>query len=238
MKINLNLGLHQSAHECYALYWATPVALGALVALVYSTSFALRDFREYRRVHRSVTECEAQERALQERERAALRRLQQPQFQGVLRQANYLNSLIERRQLSLTGLTATLTRLLPADVRLTTLSLAEGSEGLSVRMTIESGNQQKVIAFVQNLEESHDFSEPVISSEDPGPQGGGSASGGAARLICTARYVGWHSPGGGSTARSQEPVARRQKKGMTERKSEAETQKQNEKNHERQEERR
>jgi Tfp pilus assembly protein PilN len=194
MRIELNLAVHQSAHERYALYWAAPVALGALIGLAYLAASALRTIREYNRVRRSVVECQAQQDLLRAREMAALRRLQQPQFQRVLRQASYVNSLIDQRQLSFTGLTAKLTRLLPADVRLTTLSLSQGSEGPSVRMTIESSNQEKVIAFVENLEKSPDFSDPVISSEDPGLETGQGASGGVARVICTARYAGWQTP--------------------------------------------
>jgi hypothetical protein len=194
MRLELNLALHQSAHERYALYWATPVALGALVALVYLTASARRTIREYNRVRGSVAECQAQEGLLRAREMAALRKLQHPQFQGVLRQASYVNSLIDQRQLSFTALTAKLTGLLPADVRLTTLSLSEGSDGPWVRMTIESGTQEKVIAFVQSLEESPDFTEPAISSEDPGQESVEGTSGGVARVIWTARYVGWRNP--------------------------------------------
>ncbi len=220
MRINLNLAVHQSAHERYALYWAAPVMLWALAAFMYLAGSALRNMREYHQVHRSVAECQAQQNLLRGRETAALRRLQQPQFQRILRQANYVNSLIDQRQLSLTGLTGKLTRLLLADVRLTTLSLSQGSEGPIVRMTIESSDQQKVIAFVQNLEESPDFSDPVISSEDPGQEGGGGASVGVARVICTARYGGWQSPATAdrqrersqkSEVRSQKPEVRSKK---------------------------
>jgi Tfp pilus assembly protein PilN len=194
MRLNLNLAVHQSAHERYALYWAPPVALGAVIALVYLTTFARRTIRQYNQVRRSVAECHAQEDLLRAREMAALHRLQQPQFQRVLRQASYVNSLIDQRQLSLTALTAKLVRLLPADVRITTLSLSAGSDGPSVRMTIESSTQEKVIEFVQSLEESSDFTDAAISSEDPGQESSEGASGGVARVIWTARYAGWRNP--------------------------------------------
>lgn len=194
MRIDLNLALYQSAHERYALYWAAPVTLGALVALACLTHSAMHNFREYGRVHRSVAECEAQQSLLHEREQKAVQRLRQPQFQDILRRARYVNSLIDRRQLSLTSLAAKLTRLLPADVRVTALTLSGTDEGPVVRMTIESSSQEKIIAFVQNVEESPDFSDPVISSEDPGQQGKGGTPGGVARMICTASYTGWQSP--------------------------------------------
>jgi len=194
MKLNLNLAVHQSAHERYALYWATPVALGALMALAYLTTSVRRTIREYNRVRGSVAECQAQEDLLRASEMAALRRLQQPQFQRVLRQASYVNSLIDHRKLSFTGLIAKLSRLLPVDVRLTTLSLSVGSDGPTVRMTIESSTQEKVIEFVQSLEESSDFIDPAISSEDPGQESAEGASGGVARVIWTARYAGWRNP--------------------------------------------
>jgi hypothetical protein len=194
MRIKVNLAEHQSAYERYGLYWAVPLGLGALVALVYLSVSAQHTIRDYNRVRRSVAEGQAQQILLRAREMAALRRLQQPQFQRVLRQASYVNSLIDQRQLSFTALTAKLTRLLPTDVRLTTLSLSAGSDGLLVRMTIESSTQEKVIAFVQSLEESSDFSDPAISSEDPGQESGDRASGGVARVIWTARYSGWRNP--------------------------------------------
>jgi hypothetical protein len=194
MRISLNLAVHQSAHQRYALYWATPVALGALVALAVLAASAHRTLREYSQVRRSVAECQSQQTLLRAREMAALRRLQQPQFQRVLRQASYVNSLIDQRQLSFTALTAKLIRLLPKDVRLTNLSLSEGGDELVVRMTIESSTQEKVIAFVQSLEESPDFADSAISSEDPGEEGGQGAPGGVARVIWTARYAGWRNP--------------------------------------------
>jgi hypothetical protein len=203
VRIKLNLAVHQPLHERYALGWAVPVACGALVTLVYLGGFSLRTIRAYQRVHGSVEECQAQIRLLHDREQAAVRRLQQPQFQSVLREARYLNSLIDRRQVSLTELIAKVTRLLPAGVRLTTLSLSEGSQGWVVRMTIEGSRQENVIAFVQKLEESPDFSDPVIHSEDPGSQGGGAAQEGFARVICTALYSGWQETSQKSELRSQ-----------------------------------
>jgi hypothetical protein len=169
--------------------------LGVLVALVCLTRSAIYNFREYGRVQRSLADYQAQQSRLRDREQAALHRLQQPQFQETLRKAKYVNTLIHRRRLSLTGLAAKLTRLLPADVRVTALSLLEGGEDPVVRMTIESSGQQKIIAFVQNVEGSPDFSDAVISSEEPGQQGNGGTPGGAARMICTANYRGWQSPG-------------------------------------------
>jgi hypothetical protein len=231
MKINLNLAVYQPTHERYALGWTVPVACGALVTLVYLGGSALRTIRAYQKVHRSVAECQAQMGLLRDRQQAAVRRLQQPQFQGVLREAGYVNSLIDRRQLSVTELIAKLNRLMPADVRLTTLSLSEGSEGPLVRMTIEGSHQEKVIAFVQNLEESSDFSDPAITSEDPGSQGGGAPGpqGGApseasARVICTALYSGWQD-GNKSEVRNQKPEARSQKQEAGSKKPEARSKK-------------
>jgi hypothetical protein len=210
MRINLNLAVHRAAHERYALGWALPVACGTLVALVYLGGAALRTIRAYNRVHRSVAECQAQISLQHDREKAVLRRLQQPQFQGVLREARYVNSLIDRRrQLSATELIAKLTQLLPADVRLATLSLSDGSHGAVVRMTIEGVRHEQVIAFVQSLEESPDFRDPAISSEDPGQQGGGAAPGGLARVICTALYSGWQGP---ETEGSQKAAVKSEKR--------------------------
>lgn len=193
MRININLSLHQSVHERYALYWGVPLALGSLVALACLATAALRSFRLYHQVSQSVAECQAQQNLLRAREMAAIRRLQQPQFQGVLRQANYVNSLIVQRRLSLTVLTGKITRLLPPDVRLISLMLSQGTDGPLVRMTVEGSRQEQVIAFVQSIEESPDFADPVISSEDPGQEGGGAPSTGVARMVCAALYKGWES---------------------------------------------
>lgn len=216
MKIDLNLGVHQSAHERYALYWAIPAALASLVALAYLTSVALRNIRLYHEVSQSVAECQAQQNLLRAREMASIRRLQQPEFQGVLRQASYVNSLIDQRRLSLTGLTAKITELLPPDVHLTSLALTLGSEGPLVRMTVESSSQEQVIAFVENLEESPDFADPVISSEDPGREGVAPPTAGEARMVCAALYKGWQGPvtaegNQKSEVRSQKRAARSKK---------------------------
>jgi len=187
MKLTLNLSTTPSPHERYALAWAIPTAVIALAGLVLLSLLAVRNFREYRSVHRSVLESEQTEARLRTQEMALRRDLEQPQLQEVYRQAQFVNALIDQKQFSLTELTEKVSKLLPGDVRLTSLAFSRAEKDPVVRFTVAGNDEEAVETFLSRLEDSADFADVAILNQGFGQEGAG---GGPVIITCVARYAG------------------------------------------------
>jgi len=187
MKIALNLSTAPTPRERFALAWAAPLAIAGLAALVLLSVSAARSFREYRKVHRSLLELQVTASGLRDRESALRRELERPEFREVLRGVEFVDALIEQKQFSLTELTAQVTRLLPPQVRLTGLALAEWAGDPVVRFTIEGNNEEAAEAFLGNLEDSPYFKDVAILNQGFAQEG---SAAGPVTVACTAHYLG------------------------------------------------
>lgn len=187
MRISLNLSTSSGPRERYALAWAVPIALVALVCLLLLARSVLGNFSEYRRVHRDVVMLQEEEGRIRYRETTLRAELGRPQFSELFRATQFVNTLIDKKQFSLTELTAEVAELLPAQVRLAGFALAQpGSEPI-VRFTVVGNNEEAVETFLSNLEDSPDFKDVAIVNEGF-EEGSGAA--GPVTIACTARYVG------------------------------------------------
>jgi hypothetical protein len=191
MKLILNLSTTPSRHERYALAWAVPTAVIALAGLAFLSLLAVRNFREYRRVHRWVVETEQTEGQLRSQEMALRRELERPQLRQIYRQVQFVNSLIDQKRFSLTELTEKVSKLLPGEVRLTGLALSRGEKESVVRFTVAGNSEEAVETFLSNLEDSADFADVAILSQGFSQEGAGQ---GPVTIACAARYVGGRAP--------------------------------------------
>lgn len=186
MKISLNLATLPSRRERYGMAWAVPVALIAAVGLAVLSYLAVVNVLEYRSVHKDIRRLEYQDKELSRQESALREALNQPSFREVSRQAQFVNSLIEARKLSAADLTMKVSKLMPAEVRLSAFSLTAKGEP-TVRFSVVARDEQAVETFVTALEDSPDFRDVSIVNqgfETSGPEEG------PVTVICTARYVG------------------------------------------------
>ena len=186
MKITLNLAISPSARERYALYWAIPATLLGVAGLVLLLLSTIPSIREYRAVKKSVTESQARESALRAQEMALRRQLEEPESRRRLDDVRFVNALIERKRITLTGLLADTTDLIPDEVRLTGLALTSEGQELSVRFVIASKNTEAVERFLNNLEDSPHFKDVAIINE--GFEQAGTTSG-LENIACAAHYV-------------------------------------------------
>jgi hypothetical protein len=187
MKIALNLSVSASPRERYALAWAGPVALVALAGLVYLLSSGVSSYRDYRNFHRSLAELQELEGRLRYREAQLRQELNRPQSKEVYRQAQFINSLIDKKHFSLTDLAVKVSKFLPAQVRLMGLSLSHQPEGPLVRFTVAGNSQEAVEDFLGSLEDSPDFKDVAILNqglEQPDNPAG------TVNVTCSARYLG------------------------------------------------
>ncbi len=187
MKVILNLSTAPTPRERYALAWAVPVGLLGCAGLIFLCVSATRNIRDYREIHRDRLRLQNDEAALSQTENDLRKDLGQAPFRDIFRKTQFLNTLIGQKRFSLTELAVKVTKLLPADVRLTGLAFSQPGENSAVRIGVEGKSEEAVESFLTNLEDSPDFKDVAITNQ--GFEAGGSA-GGLVIITCTALYLG------------------------------------------------
>jgi Tfp pilus assembly protein PilN len=186
MRINLNLAVAESVRDRYSLAWALPATLAGLLGLVLLAVSGVREFREYRAVRRQVAEVQQREGQLRAQGADIRRELEKPEFRELLRQARFINTLIDQKQLSPAALAARLADLLPDDARLTGLAVSWQGEDLVVRMGVSGKDEEAIEAFLGDLEDAPDFKDVTIINQGFEEVG---AQPGQVSIACTARYL-------------------------------------------------
>lgn len=209
MRITLNLSPMASLRDRYALAWAVPATLIGLAALVLLGRASLHEYRDYRGIQHQVAEVQMRTGELSNQEAAIRRKLEDPAYRELLRQARFVNKLIDQRELSLTELSARLAGLLPEDAHLTGLALIppkKPGDDNAVRMGITAKGEDAFETFLNDLEDAPDFKDVSIINQGFQED---SSQGQQVNIVCTARYL----PGAEEELekRSQEPEVGSQK---------------------------
>jgi type IV pilus assembly protein PilN len=110
--------------------------------------------------------------ALQARTNAAVaekqsneRRMRQPANAAVLDRAHFLNALFLRKSFSWTAVMMDLETVLPSGVQITSIEPQPSLEGVVVIRMRVSGDRDRAVQLVRNLEHSKRFLQPRLSSE-------------------------------------------------------------------------
>ena len=192
MRIDLNLSPSQSFRHRHVLAWALPLFAISL-ALLIRLGFSVRtNWTEYRSVGRSVDREQGRRNELAAREAALKRQLDQPENRALLREVQFINSVIDQRQFSFTEMEAKVTALLPPEVRLTALSMPDSVGEPLIHIGIEGSSEGPVETFLISLEDSADFRDTMITGSGFDEKGNGTPVG----ISCTARYVSGRAQGG------------------------------------------
>jgi len=186
MRVTLNLAIPPSARERYALLWAIPATLLGIAGLVLIILFSDRTYREYRVVHASIVRYQDRDNALRAQEMALRRVLEEPASRRLLNDVQFINALIEAKQVSLTSLAADITELIPDDVRLSALAMQPDGHELAVRFVITGKNAEAIERFLSDLEDSPHFKDVAIINEGLEETG---ANAELENIACTAHYV-------------------------------------------------
>jgi Tfp pilus assembly protein PilN len=194
MKVVLNLAIPPSARERYALYWAIPATLLGVTGLAFLLLFTVRSFRAYRAVQKSVAEQQGRENTLRAQEMALRKQLEEPEYRRLLDDVQFVNALIEKKRVSLPGLAADITDLMPDEVRLTGLALAPEGQELAVRFVITGKSEEAIERFLSDLEDSPHFKDVAIVNQ--GFEQTGAASE-LENIACTAHYLPGESEAAG-----------------------------------------
>jgi Tfp pilus assembly protein PilN len=189
MKVSLNLSLAQSFRQRHVVAWSVPLLLVSFLLLFRLVLSIQANWREYRTVRQSVEREQSRLNELAGQEAGLKGKLEQPENRALLREVQFVNSVIEQRRLSFTGLTEKVTVLLPPQVRLAALSLPDSSGDPVVHFGIEGTSEEPVETFLTNLEDSPDFRDVSLLSQGFEEKGNGAP----VSITCTARYVGGRS---------------------------------------------
>jgi len=186
MRVVLNLAIPPSAQERYALLWAVPATLLGVAGLTLILMFSLRSYREYKVVKKSVDELQERDNVVRAQEMALRRQLDDPESRRVLDDVKFLNGLIEQKQVSLTGLAADITELIPDDVRLSVLDMMPDGQELALRFVITGKDAKAIERFLSNLEDSPHFKDVAIINEGFEEA---STTSELENIACTAHYL-------------------------------------------------
>jgi type IV pilus assembly protein PilN len=92
-------------------------------------------------------------------------RMRQPQNKAVLDRAQFLNRTFAQKSFSWTAVMMDLENVLPAGVQVTSIEPLISKEGdVSIRMRV-SGDRERAVELVRNLESSQRFLRPALTSE-------------------------------------------------------------------------
>ena len=186
MRVALNLAIPPSARERYALLWAIPATLLGIAGLVLIILFSDRSYRQYKVVHASVVRYQDRDNELRAQEMALRRVLEEPASRRLLNDVQFINALIEAKQVSLTSLAADITELIPDDVRLSSLAMQPDGQGLAVHFVITGKNAEAIERFLSDLEDSPHFKDVAIINEGLEETGTNTE---LENIACTAHYV-------------------------------------------------
>jgi len=186
MKVALNLAIPPSARERYALYWAIPATLLGVAGLAFLLLFTVRSYREYKAVQKSVAEQQGRENTLRAQEMTLRKQLEEPESRRLLDDVQFVNGLIDKKRVSLTGLATDITDLMPDEVRLTGLALVPEGQELGVRFVITGKSEEAIESFLSDLEDSPHFRDVAIVNQ--GFEQTGAASE-LENIACTAHYL-------------------------------------------------
>ena len=182
------------------------MALLAVVAL--GLSFWLHSLSQRAAVAQArIDAVHAQTLALQQQRTANEARMRQPQNRDVLDRSHFLNGVFARKSFSWTAVMMDLERVLPPGVQVTSIEPQVSKEGeVTIRLRV-SGDRDRAVQLVRNLEHSSRFLQPRLSSESSQATEGTNGLAGGARTAPTPTSFTFTSttPNGGRAASAPVP---------------------------------
>ena len=170
MKLNLNLATRRGARRQDSLPTVfLGLAAGTVGLILMFVSLGI-DFAEVRKVSRAIEPLRAQYATLTQETQALQNSFNQPESQAVLQRTRFANALIEHKGFSVVNLITALEAVMPAQVRLSSLSLERLGPQASVRLTATARTEKDLTTFLSQLETSPEFREIIVGSESGSPE--------------------------------------------------------------------
>lgn len=165
MRISVNLATRPFV-ELRPLFARLRLAMIVLAALAIGLGFGLRHLNARAKAATGQMDVLKARTVALQRERAANEaRMKQPQNQSVLERSQFLNTLFAEKSFSWTAVMMDLEKVVPGGVQVTSIEPVISKEGdISIRLRV-TGDRDKAIQLVRNLETSQRFVKPRIGGE-------------------------------------------------------------------------
>ena len=165
MRISVNLATRPFV-ELRPLFARLRLAMGLLLLAAIGLGFGLHTLNaRARQATAQMDALKSQTAAYQAELSRNEARMRQPQNKAVLDRSTFLNELFARKSFSWTATMMDLERVLPAGVQVTSIDPVITKEGdVQIRLRV-SGDRDKSIQLVNNLEHSQRFIGPRLSNE-------------------------------------------------------------------------
>jgi type IV pilus assembly protein PilN len=165
MKISVNLATRPFV-ELRPLFARLRLAMGVLALLAVAFGFALHSLNAKAAVARAEMDAlKAKTLRFQQERMANEARMRQPQNMAVLERSQFLNAVFARKSFSWTAVMMDLEKVLPVGVQLTSIEPVITKEGdVNIRLRV-SGDRERAVQLVRNLETSQRFLSPRLASE-------------------------------------------------------------------------
>jgi type IV pilus assembly protein PilN len=183
MRIAINLATRPFV-ELRPLYNRLRIAMGALALLAIALGVGIHSLSQRASAAQAqMNALRSQTLAFQTERQNDERRMQQPANRAVLDRSRFLNALFQRKSFSWTAVMMDLERVLPPGVQVTSIEPVVSSEGdVTIRLRV-SGNRDRAIELVRNLERSQRFLQPRLANESAQSQEGSRTAPAAQPLV-------------------------------------------------------
>lgn len=165
MRISVNLATRPFI-ELRPLFARLRLAMVALVVLAVGLGFWLHALDGRARIAQAkMDSLKAKTVQFQQERQANEARMRQPQNMAVLERSQFLNDLFERKSFSWTAVMMDLERVLPVGVQVTAIEPVITKDGdVNIRLRV-SGDRERAVQLVRNLETSQRFVAPRLVNE-------------------------------------------------------------------------
>jgi len=176
MRISVNLATKPFI-ELRPLFSRLRIAIAALCLLGAGLAFWLHTLTAQARVaDTQMNALKAKTLEYQQERQRNEARMRQPQNMAVLERSQFLNDLFAKKSFSWTAVMMDLERVLPAGVQVTSIEPATSKTGeVNIRLRV-SGDRDRAVQLVRNLEKSQRFVAPRLAGESAQAQEAGHTS--------------------------------------------------------------
>jgi len=165
MRIAINLASRPFV-ELRPLFARLRITMAGLALLAIALGAGLRILsKRVAAGEEQMRALQAQTTALQNQRRADENRMRQPENQAVLERSRFLNDVFQAKSFSWTAVMMDLENVLPAGVQVTSIEPGIAPDGeVNMRLKV-SGDREREVDLVRNLERSQRFVSPRIVNE-------------------------------------------------------------------------
>jgi type IV pilus assembly protein PilN len=177
MRISVNLARRPFV-EMRPLFARLRLVMGLLTVLAVGLGFALHSLNAKASTARAQMDAlKAKTQKFQQERMANEARMRQPQNMAVLERSQFLNALFAAKSFSWTAVMMDLEKVLPVGVQVTSIEPVIAKDGsVNIRLRV-SGDRERAVQLVRNLETSQRFVSPRLASEQAQTQEGNRGAG-------------------------------------------------------------